>query len=56
MRLKALFAVLALATAPTFALAQDCRHGNMPRVTASTCGEGLVWDIITETCIAPTNS
>ena len=56
MRLKVLFALLALAATPSLALAEGCRHGNMPRVTASSCGEGQVWDIITETCIAATSS
>jgi hypothetical protein len=54
MRLKMLFALLALAATPT--LAEGCRHGNVPRITASSCGEGQVWDIITETCIAATSS
>lgn len=56
MRLKMLLATLALTAVPTLALAEGCRHGNMPRVTASSCGEGQVWNIITQSCVAGTSS
>ena len=52
MKFRLAIAALALAVAPSFAVALGgC---GMDRTTsASTCGEGQVWDAASETCITP---
>jgi hypothetical protein len=50
MTLKMTFAVIALAIAPGLAAAQ-CVHMPDTRITASACGEGMVWDTVAQSCV-----
>lgn len=55
MTLKMTFAVLALALAPGLAAAR-CDHMTDVRITASACGEGMIWDATAQTCVAKPSS
>lgn len=50
MTLKMTFAVFALVLAPGLATAQ-CVHENATKITASACGDGMVWDTVAQTCV-----
>ena len=41
---------LALAFAPGLVLAQGC-HQDPTRITASACGDTMVWDTKTQSCV-----
>lgn len=49
MKMKTILAALALAIAPTLAIAEGCssRHSEQ----AMSCGEGTVWDADTQSCV-----
>jgi hypothetical protein len=55
MTLKMTFAVIALALAPGLAFAQ-CDRMTGTKITASACGEGMVWDTVGQTCVAKPSS
>ncbi len=55
MTLRMTFAVLALTCAPAFA-APECDRMNDIKITASACGEGMVWDTAAQTCVAKPSS
>ncbi len=55
MTLKMTFAVIALTLAPGLAAAQ-CVHDNAVKITASACGEGMVWDTAAQSCVANPSS
>ena len=55
MALKMTFAVLALAFAPGLAMAQ-CDHMTNTKITASACGEGMVWDTAGQSCVQKPSS
>jgi hypothetical protein len=50
MTLKMMFAILALALTPGLAAAQ-CAGKGMKSTSASSCGEGEVWDTETQSCV-----
>ena len=50
MTTRTALAAFALALVPTFAAAQGCDHG-MKEVTASSCAEGMVWDMTKGQCV-----
>ena len=55
MTLKMTFAAIALTLAPGLAAAQ-CDQMNDTKITASACGEGMVWDTAAQTCVAKPSS
>ncbi len=54
MKIKTTLAAMVLVALPGMAMAMGCN--SMRATTASACGEGLVWDAGTETCIIPATS
>ncbi len=56
MKTKATLAALALAMAPSVALAWGGCGTMKPEQTASACTEGQVWDSDARTCITPLSS
>jgi hypothetical protein len=50
MTTKTLFAVLALSLTPALAAAQ-CAGDKYKNTTASACGESMVYDAATKTCV-----
>jgi hypothetical protein len=48
--LAALALTFVATLAPGLALAQ-CAHDRAPKITASACGEGMVWDTAAQTCV-----
>jgi len=50
MQTRTILAALALALAPTLAIAGGCSHG-MKEVTASSCADGMVWDPEKSQCV-----
>jgi hypothetical protein len=50
MTLKTTLAIIALALAPGLAAAQ-CSDKGMRNISASSCGEGQVWDTETQACV-----
>jgi hypothetical protein len=55
MTLKLTFAVIALALAPGLAIAQ-CQERQNIKITASACGEGMVWDTAAQACVGKPSS
>lgn len=55
MKIKTTLAMIALALAPSVALAQGCVHENMSQ-SASQCAPGQVWDATSQTCVTPASS
>lgn len=55
MKLKTTLAALALALAPGLAFAQ-CDHMTDTKITASACGDGMVWDTVTRGCVEKPSS
>ena len=55
MKIKTLLAVFAVALSPTLAFA-ECMGGHSPKISASSCAEGTVWDSATSTCVVRTTS
>ncbi|MCC5984199.1 MAG: hypothetical protein JJU42_07530 [Rhodobacteraceae bacterium] len=56
MKTKATLAALALAMAPSVALAWSGCSTMTPQQTAAACTEGQVWDSEARTCITPLSS
>ena len=50
MTMKITLSALALAFAPGLVLAQGC-HQDPTRITASACGDTMVWDTKTQSCV-----
>lgn len=50
MTLKMTLALIALAVAPTLAAAQ-CDERKGTKITASACGQGMMWDTTTQSCV-----
>jgi hypothetical protein len=50
MTLKTTLAILALALTPGLAFAQ-CADKGMKNISASSCGDGQVWDTETQSCV-----
>jgi hypothetical protein len=55
MTLKMTFAVIALTLAPGLAMAQ-CHGMKDVKITASACGEGMVWDTVAQSCVVQPSS
>ena len=53
MKIKTAFVAMVLALSPALASA-GCWMGH--QTSASACGEGMVWDDPSQTCIAPISS
>ncbi len=49
MKIKLTLGALALALFSSAALAQGCPHDK--QITASSCAEGMVWDMAKGTCV-----
>jgi hypothetical protein len=49
MKIKTALGALALMAFSTAALAQGCPHEK--QITASSCAEGMVWDMAKGTCV-----
>lgn len=52
--MKTLLAACALAFAPALAFAECSGYGHS--TTASQCGDGMIWDLNTQSCITSTTS
>lgn len=55
MKIRMTLATLALSLAPGLAMAQ-CDHMRDTKITASACGEGMVWDTASQTCVVRPSS
>lgn len=54
--MKTILTALALSAAPAIAMA-ECSWGSYPKqTTASTCAEGQVFDVSTQSCVDSTTS
>ena len=50
--MKTLLTALALSAVPAFALAEGCNWGSYPKqTTASTCADGQIFDVTTQSCV-----
>jgi len=55
MTLKMTFAAIALTLAPGLAIAQ-CNEMKDTKITASACGEAMVWDTVSQSCVSKPTS
>jgi hypothetical protein len=56
MKTRLALAALALTFAPALAFAGGgCKH-DRTRITASACGEGMVWDTVAQACVVKPTS